>query len=334
MSPAREPVLHLANGDATAEPLRKAGLPGTVAVWADVLHEGPVPPDDDMDGWLEVRSQFHAGSVWTYDQAASLGRKWQADLESFRNYEELVFWFEHDLFDQLLLVRHLAWLDRQERTDTRITLICIGSFPGVPDFVGLGQLSAPQLASLYPDRLDLSSGQFAYARQVWNAFTAADPTALASVAVDDARFPFLGPALRRFLEEYPAASTGLPRTETQVLRALGAGPLSPIRLYLASQEPEEARFMGDSTLWERVVELARGPNPLVTLDVTGGERSLPTGTVTRTETGRAVLAGDVDWATVHRLDRWYGGVHLQSDMEHWRVEQGILRQVAGKRILP
>ncbi len=311
-------ILHVANGDSSAGTLRLAGLPGTVAVWADVLHEGPVPPDDDMEAWLDVRSRFHAGPVYSYDDAMALGTQWQRDLESFREYDELLFWFEHDLFDQLLLIRHLAWLDRQKPARTRVTLICIGAFPGVPRFIGLGQLTPDQLATLYPTRREVTAGQLALGRRAWAAFTGSDPTALAALAVDHPELPFLGPALRRFLEEYPAARNGLPRTERQVLQALEAGLLSPGRLYLRSQEPEEARFLGDSTLWERVKELGSEPNPLVRLDVAPRPGQLPEGTVTLTEAGRAVVKGTVDWAELHRLDRWYGGVHLESDRAHWR----------------
>jgi hypothetical protein len=330
---AHQSVLHIANGDSTAGTLRYAGLPGTVAVWADVLHEGPVPPDDDMDAWLAVRSRFHAGSVWSYDEALSKGRQWQADLESFPSYHELLFWFEHDLFDQLALVRHLAWLDRQDRGSTRVTLICIGEFPDFPGFIGLGQLSAEQLASLYPTRKEVTPEQLALARRTWDAFTASDPTTLVTLAQDHRALPFLGPALRRFLEEYPSVRNGLPRSETQVLRALEGGPLSPGRLYVRSQEPEEARFMGDSTLWERVEELGAGPNPLARLDVTRRKQALPEGKVTLTDTGRAVLAGEVDWAAAHRLDRWYGGVHLESDRGHWRWDGsgGLLVAAAAVR---
>lgn len=321
----REKVLHVANGDSCAGTLREAGLPGTVAVWPDVLHEGPVPPDDDMDAWLRLRSRFHAGSRWSYDEALAMGHKWQSDLERFPEYEELVFWFEHDLFDQLLLIRHLAWLTRQDRHNTRITLICIGAFPGVPDFVGLGQLTPEQLASLYPDREPVTAGQFALAQRTWNAFTAPDPAGLVGLAGGHAALPFLGPALHRFLQEYPALQSGLPRTERQVLAALEAGPLSPSRLYLRSQAAEEARFMGDATLWDRVEELGRDPNALVRLDVTRRPRRLPGGTARLTEIGRAVLAGSTDWASVHRLDRWLGGVHLQSDQPHWRWDGEGLR---------
>lgn len=315
---ARGKVLHVANGDSCAEGLRQAALPGTVCVWADALHEGPVPPDDDMEAWLDLRSRFHAGPDWSYEEALSLGRKWQNDLASFPSFGELVFWFEHDLFDQLLLIRHLAWLTRQERGTTKITLICIGAFPGVPHFIGLGQLTPAQLAPLYPTRKPVTPEQFTLARRTWNAFTAPDPTGLVALSRDDPALPFLGPALRRFLQEFPAMRNGLPRTETQVLRALETGPLSPGRLYLRSQEPEEARFMGDTTLWSRVEELSHDPNPLVRLEVTPRPHRLPEGTVALTETGRAVLAGGTDWATVHRLDRWLGGVHLQSDQPHWR----------------
>ena len=31
-------------------------------------------------------------------------------LEPYQDHEEVVFWFEHDLLDQLLLIRHLWWL--------------------------------------------------------------------------------------------------------------------------------------------------------------------------------------------------------------------------------
>ena len=39
-------------------------------------------------------------------------REKDAALESYGDYDEVVFWFEHDLYDQLLLIRHLCWLSR------------------------------------------------------------------------------------------------------------------------------------------------------------------------------------------------------------------------------
>ena len=58
-------------------------------------------------------------------------------------YDELVLWFEHDLFDQLNLIQVLE-PSRGSRSAgrSRSALICIGSFPGRPRFKGLGELTA------------------------------------------------------------------------------------------------------------------------------------------------------------------------------------------------
>ena len=69
-------------------------------------------------------------------------------LEAFADYDEVVLWFEHDLFDQLLLIRHLDWFSRRDLGRTKLSLICIGEFPGFEPFHGLGQLDADQLTSL------------------------------------------------------------------------------------------------------------------------------------------------------------------------------------------
>jgi len=36
-------MLHVTNGEATKWPLERSGVPGVVASWDDVLHQGPTP---------------------------------------------------------------------------------------------------------------------------------------------------------------------------------------------------------------------------------------------------------------------------------------------------
>jgi hypothetical protein len=38
-----EPMMHVLNGDATRKQLERSGVRGTLTVWADALHDGPVP---------------------------------------------------------------------------------------------------------------------------------------------------------------------------------------------------------------------------------------------------------------------------------------------------
>ena len=308
--------LHVLNGDSVRVTLEQSDVPGALAVYPEVLHEGPVPPDSGTRAWRETRSRYLSARDYVpYADAMRNLDAWDAKLEAFADYDEVVLWFEHDLFDQLLLIRHLDWFARQDLGRTGLGLICIGEFPGFQPFHGLGQLNAEQLTSLLGTREPVSPEQSALGTRAWQAFTASDPTELdALVRRGDTRtLPFLAGALRRFLEEYPAVDTGLPRTERQILELLAAQTLTPERLFIMQARMEERVFMGDTTLWLRVMDLAAGDTPLVALDVEPpGERVLPAGTVAITDAGRDVLAGAADWVRLNGFDRWLGGVHLSA----------------------
>ena len=306
--------LHVLNGDSVRFTLEQSDVPGALAVYPEVLHEGPVPRDSGTRTWREARSRYlSARGYLPYADAMRNLETWDATLEAFADYDEVVLWFEHDLFDQLLLIRHLDWFARRDLGRTALGLICIGEFPGFQPFHGLGQLNAEQLTSLLGTREPVSPEQIALGTRAWRAFTASDPTELdARVRTGDTRaLPFLAGALQRFLEEYPAIDTGLPRTERQILELLAAKPLTPERLFVTQARLEERVFMGDTTFWRRVMDLAAGDTPLVTVDgELPADRVLPVGTVAITEAGRAVLARADDWVRLNGFDRWLGGVHL------------------------
>jgi hypothetical protein len=64
--------------------------------------------------------------------------------------------------------------------------------------------------------------------------------------------------------------------------------------------------------------------PLVSLEVEPrDDPDLPSGVVTITDTGRAVLSGRADWIRINGFDRWLGGVHLSAalgDDVAWRYD--------------
>jgi hypothetical protein len=317
------------NGDAAAGLLKRSGLAGTVTVWADVLHDGPVPPDLPPAQWRELRARFlwRSGFI-AYEEALRCEERWDAGLASFAEHDEIVLWFEHDLFDQLLLIRQLDWFGRQDWGGQRLSLICIGEYPGVADFVGLGQLTPDQLAALFERREPLTRSQLEVGRVAWRAFTSPDPTEIERLLErDTSPLPFLADALHRHLQEFPWTRDGLPRTERQILRAMETGARSPRDVYLESRAHEERIYMGDWSFWWRVLALASARDPAVELDVSETGRTLPSGELRLTETGRAVLAGRSDWVELNGIDRWLGGVHLQGDEAMWRWDDGAGRLV-------
>ena len=107
----RQPVaarmLHVTNGDIAAdlirEALREAETQGDITLSADVLHEGPAPAGLQPERWRKVRARYLAECGYAdYDRCLADLTKWDHKLEGYRNYDEVVLWFEHDLFDQLV----------------------------------------------------------------------------------------------------------------------------------------------------------------------------------------------------------------------------------------
>ena len=324
-------LLHILNGDSVRETLERSQVPGTFAPYADVLHEGPVPVSSGTRETRETRVRWVAANgYFPYADGMRMAARWDEQLASFSDYDEVVMWFEHDLFDQLLLVRHLDWFSRQEMGRTKLSLICIGEFPGFEPFDGLGQLDEGQLASLLGTRELVSADQIALGRSVWAAFTSSDPTALNDAANDTTPsvLPFLAGALHRFIEDYPAAANGLPRTERRILELLANDETSIGGLFVAFQKSEERVYMGDTTFWCRVRALAAGPTALVRID--GDASEPPKGRAAITDAGRAVLAGKEDWVRLNGFDRWFGGVRLQAPLGgdvSWRYDP-ITRRLA------
>lgn len=320
-------MLHILNGDATRFPLEQSTVPGTFSVWADVLYEGPIPVGVSDAELVEVRARFHAGDVFSYDEALAMGQRWLAGLESYPQHDEVVMWFEHDLYDQMLLINLLDFFARRSPRPKQLSLICIGEFPAVVPFHGLGQLDSDQLASLLDTRERVSERQLALGQSAWRAFTGDDPTMIERVlARDTSVLPFLDGALRRLLEDFPDSRTGLPRTERTMLELLDHhGPLTFSKLFPLQQPTEERVFMGDSTFWGRLEDLAR--DGLVQITPGSDERELDAH-ITITDDGRRTLAGELDWMSRGTFDRWIGGTHLVAPNPAWRwsrEEQRLVR---------
>jgi hypothetical protein len=311
-------ILHIANGHATSGLIELSDLPGRTQVWADPLNEGPVPGNVSDDELLMIRARFLASQPDASDVADDL-RRWRDAVDDDAGYDELVLWFEHDLFDQLNLVQLLAHLGGRPRSKP-ITLICIDRYPGHPDFKGLGELEPRDLASLFTDRRPVDTAQFALAARAWAAYRSPDPRAIEELLKGDtSALPFLAAALARHLEEFPSDADGLSRSERRLMEQAMTGPADLGAVFPAMHHGETAYYIADSWLVDRARELAGASPALVELSITEGtRRALPAGTIALTRAGRDVLDGSVDRVALCGIDRWLGGVHVHGRGRAWR----------------
>jgi hypothetical protein len=324
-------TLHVANGTSTTTTLAAAGVPGQYSIWADVLHEGPVPAGISDDEMVEVRSNYLSapdeGEPPPRIDPINDLRRWRAVIDDVESYDELVLWFEHDLFDQLNLIQILDRLSRASRRKTT-SLICIGSFPGRQNFKGLGELNPPEIASLVPTRQPVGDAQYALAVRAWDAFRAPDPRAIErAIAGDTSPLPFLRAALQRFLQDFPWTRDGLSRTERRLMTLVDGGTSNMWAIFPRMHDDEDAFYIADGSFWTVALDLERAS--LVAVEArTQNPLQLPVGTIALTPLGRDVLSGRADRIARCGIDRWLGGVHLEGRDRVWRWDDGT------KRIVP
>jgi hypothetical protein len=176
-------------------------------------------------------------------------RPWRAVIERHESYDELVLWFEHDLFDQLNLIQLLTWIRERLPPAKTVSLVCIGSFPGHVHFKGLGELSAAELASLLETRQRVSEDEYSLAKRAWQAFRGPTPEPLDALRrTDTSALPYLASSIERFLQEYPWTTDGLSRTERRLLEVANAGTVDLSSAFHRMHHGEDVYYITDLSL--------------------------------------------------------------------------------------
>jgi len=335
-------LLHVTNGDSAGNTLRQTTLGGAVLPWNDVLHEGPVPAGPRA-ALRAARAAFFSSCGWGSRRsiAAELERRDRQVVDALRSGRRLVLWFEHDLYDQLQLLDVLALADESAAPIEHLELLVVGSFPGRPDFHGLGELSAAELESLWVERRPASAETVALAGEIWRAVREPTPADVAPFAAGGAEaelagLPFVPAALRRLLEELPAVGSGLSGIERRALEAVAAGAATPIAAFLAEQAAEPAPFLGDAWFFRTLTTLGTGTSrlletsdrgPLPPAPPLGDPHTFGRIRLRLTRAGERVLAGEADRVELLGIDRWVGGTHLLPGAV-WRWDGDASRLVA------
>ena len=319
-------MVHIRCGEDIRHGLKVAGFAGAFVEFSDPYCQGPVPRLD-RDAFLDRRAGFIASSYEGPVKDARDRLKAEYDrVDALGAGDRVTLWFEHDSYDQLILARLLAHFSRLgARPD--LQMICIDRVPGVPGFVGLGQLHPEVLLWLWENELKpVTDAQLALGAEVWNAVTDPDPTELARIARDGTpALPLMAPALRRHLQELPSARTGLGLTQTLALSILAEADgesLPAGRIFHALMTRyEPLPFLGDLMFWHILQDLARGTEPVIVADPQTVDLPWPKRVYALTEAGRRVLDGMLDYLSIMGASRWVGGVDVRPHQPAWRWDE-------------
>lgn len=350
--------LHITNGDCAGEMLKASDkIEGDVLCWRDLLHDGPVLSLPYVE-YSAKRVAFLVDLLVKGDCSERLSvRNIESDfierarvLANINAYDEVVLWFEHDLYDQLQLIEICHRLVERDDVLPPLSIICIDGHSEVPFFHGFGNLTTEMMEGLFQQRIPLSCEQLDIGADLWIVLTSSTPQLLALRVQSEVKgWPFMTKALRRFCMEFPALETGLTLTQTYLLLTLlkapdelpvlafnlklaeqnGSladgvtaeqryyeiltGPASFRRIFNHLQQLEVDPFMGDLSVQYELNRLLNADVPYINVSSINENK-----VYSLTLAGAEVLQGRRHWGADNAVDLWRGGVHLKAgNMWFW-----------------
>lgn len=320
--------LNITNGDSAVGSLSDAGIEGKIIAWRDVLHEGPVDSSLSLEELSKQRARFIAANNWA-DFSHVSGNFVERDrmIRHLDYFEEIVLWFEDDLYDQLQLIQLLDFFSNGAADSKRLSLIVVDGY--------IPPLTAEELRQLDESRPAVTPEQLALAKRAWSVFGSDDPTRIERLLQEPtSALPYLARALTRHLEEFPSTVNGLSRSEREALTAIDEGHTTPVAAFLEVAKKQESIFLGDLVFFSYLERLSGRDNPLVTwrdgtpvvAPTPAESRDFVKGELALTALGGDVLAGRKDWQSINTKSRWLGGVEITPGSS-WRWNPEIRQLV-------
>ena len=212
-------LLHITNGDSFTERLQSLPLKGDIITWREMLCEGKTLSNVGSESFWKTRFDFlHKNYKVSKSWFVEKTLKEYRSLCNHKQQDQIVLWFEYDLFCQINLLAVLSWL-KTNRRHAEISLICSGKEDETDKYYGLNELSDEQLLELYKKRSILSQNDIEYADYVWQLYCSDNPIRIENlVGFDTENFKYLSSALKVHLKRFPTIKNGLNEVENRILK--------------------------------------------------------------------------------------------------------------------
>lgn len=215
-------VLHILNGDATLAIFKRTPLKGDCMVWREILSDGPADVNVGQGIFWAKRADFisqeyHIPKDEYFEKTVyEFGR-----FKPWGQYDEIVLWFEFDLFCQINLAALGYYFFRRLSKLKKIALVCAGDPDGSEQLRGLGELSPNRYMELYQQRTELDFKSLLYLTRVWKLWCSDDHSKFPELLEQAPKeYPFIKAAIQSHFERFPRHSDGFNEIEHKILDSL------------------------------------------------------------------------------------------------------------------
>ncbi|MEP0134045.1 MAG: DUF1835 domain-containing protein [Eudoraea sp.] len=250
--------LHITNGDSFTQKLKSLKLKGEIITWREMLCEGKTETNVGSESFWKTRFDFlhknyKVSKTWFVEKTLKEYRS----LCNHKQQDQIVLWFEYDLFCQINMLAVLSWLKKHRRY-AEIYLVCSGDEDETNRLYRLNDLSDEQLLNSYENKVKLSQNDIEYADYVWQLYCSDNPIRLENlIDFDNYQFDYLSDAIKVHLRRFPTIKNGLNELENRILEfSLQQKPKSKKELLSSLIQNQGFYGFGD-TQYERVISNLR-----------------------------------------------------------------------------
>ena len=271
-------TLHILNGDSTAQIFSKSFLQGDIIVWREMLCEGPVHNNVGSDDFWTTRYKFYEHEIGVnkleyYDTTI----KEIVKIQEVSNYDDVVLWFEYDLFCQINLLALCSYLLKYYTKNIKYSLVCTGKEDGKKELQTLSNYSPNEYKNLLKNKVTLSRNNLLFAEECWNLYVENDKENLTAFNFDHCKkFKYLKLAIHQHLQRFPGKN-GLNQIENKILNLIHSGITnknSIVKELLLWQQKETFYGFGDLQYYMALNKLDKYyiiENDVITLNTKGNE---------------------------------------------------------------
>ncbi|RXJ51162.1 DUF1835 domain-containing protein [Gelidibacter gilvus] len=211
-------VLHITNGNNLTDYLNELKIEGDFLTWQEMLCEGPTTEAIETEEFFNLRKEFLSDFYDIEIAEAELLSELDV-LNHTDQFEEIVLWFEYDLFCHINLMAIINLL-KQKKIEIPLYLVCSGRVKGEKDLKALADLKPDQLRKEYENKIKLSGKDIELMSSLWRIYCGQDHNLFKPFIVQKSSFPYLSNCLKAHLERFPDSKTGLSTLETHTLHMI------------------------------------------------------------------------------------------------------------------
>ncbi len=221
-------ILHITNGDITTNYLKKLNFSGDFITWREMLCEGKTTNNVGSDTFWKSRYNFLKTSYKISKQKfIDYTLKEYRTLCNKKNTEEIILWFDHDLFCQINMLAVLSWLKRY-RKGYHISLVSSSKNTILNKTKNISELTEKEIYHSFNKRKTLIIDDIEYADYIWQLYCSDSPLRLEAVYKFNPMFQFqhLSTAIETHISRFPSIENGLNKIENKILKTVNENTFS------------------------------------------------------------------------------------------------------------